>query len=70
MEIRYYYDEKTIVVTVSEVNRAPGVADVPASEALPWGETLTFTATATDPDLPANILKFTLDAASGAWEHL
>ena len=61
------YDEKTIVVTVNEVNRAPAVADVPATATIDEMVPYTFTATATDPDVPANTLAFSLiDAPSGA----
>jgi hypothetical protein len=58
---------RTFQVQVSEVNRAPslGAFATPASGV--WGNELTFTATATDPDLPANTLTFSLvNAPSGA----
>ena len=58
---------RTFQVQVSEVNRAPslGAFATPASGV--WGKDLTFTATATDPDLPANTLTFSLvNAPSGA----
>jgi len=56
-------DQKDISIHVNEVNRAPTLANVPSIKGLPWGETLSFTATATDPDLPANTLTFSLIGA-------
>ena len=59
--------------TVNEVNRAP-VMGALADHSVNAGETLSFTATATDPDAPANALTFrllspptgaTIDAGSG-----
>jgi hypothetical protein len=54
-------------VTVNEVNRAPQLGSVGAKYS-PAGRTLTFSVSATDPDLPAQILTFSLDpgAPSGA----
>ena len=43
--------EKTVTVIVSELNTAPVLADVPATAKLIRGESLNFTATATDDDL-------------------
>jgi hypothetical protein len=60
------YDEEEITVTVNEVNKPP-VLDPIGSKEIPWGETLSFTATASDPDIPANTLTFSLiDAPAGA----
>jgi hypothetical protein len=71
-------DLKTFTVTVNEVNQAPALATISDGTVSP-GTALTFTVTATDADLPANALNYTLgpgspqgaiiDAASGlfAW---
>ncbi len=48
-------DSETITITVAEVNRAPTV-NVPGPQNVALGNTLTFTGTCTDPDIPANIL--------------
>ncbi|MBD2365063.1 tandem-95 repeat protein [Anabaena minutissima FACHB-250] len=50
----------TFTVTVTEVN-APPVLNAIGDRQIKLGETLTFTATATDPDVPANLLSFSLD---------
>src|SRR5262249_24021650 len=47
-------DTKSFQVTVNEVNLAPTLAGVPASATIAEQAAYTFTATATDPDLPAN----------------
>ena len=55
-------DTESITVTVSEVNEAPvlgAIGDQTVDEEIE----LTFTATASDPDLPANGLTFSLDGA-------
>ena len=52
-------DEQEVELTVLEVNRAPELAPV-GNKAVDEGSTLTFTASATDPDLPANTLAFSL----------
>ena len=52
-------DCQTITVTVSEVNVAP-VLDGISNRTVMEGELLTFTATASDSDLPANTLTFSL----------
>ena len=63
-------DSKTFKVTVNEVNRAPTLAAIP-DRTVNEGELLTFTVTATDPDVPGNTLSFVLgqDAPDGALIH-
>jgi uncharacterized repeat protein (TIGR01451 family) len=51
-----------ITITVKEVNVAPELANI-ADQSGPWGSPLSFTATATDADLPANTLTFSLTSA-------
>lgn len=58
-------DFETITVTVREVNSPPFLASI-GGKSLAEGDTLTFTATATDPDVPANTLRFRLDSAAPA----
>ncbi|MDW8307760.1 MAG: malectin domain-containing carbohydrate-binding protein [Verrucomicrobiales bacterium] len=59
-------DAKTFIVTVNEVNQPPSLAPIP-DRTVNAGATLTFTNTATDPDLPPNTMTFSLDAGpSGA----
>jgi uncharacterized protein (UPF0179 family) len=58
-------DFETITVSVSEVNVAPVLAPIGPQSVL-LGNTLTFTASATDPDLPANALSLSLDAGAPA----
>jgi hypothetical protein len=48
---------------VTEVNAAPAIANVPASATIPELAPYTFTATATDSDLPAQTLTFSLVGA-------
>ena len=55
-------DSETITVTVGEVNVAPVLAAV-GDKAVDELAELTFTATATDADLPANTLTFSLSGA-------
>ena len=52
-------DSETITVTVNEVNVAP-VLDPVGDQTVDEQTLLTFTATATDADLPANTLTFSL----------
>ncbi len=68
--------QQQVTVTVNEVNVAPVLAGVPPTDIVAWGNALTFTATATDADLPANTLAFSLvnapvgaaiNAATGAF---
>jgi hypothetical protein len=54
------FDEKTIGITVTEGNLPPVLGGVPAGALVPVQTTYGFTATATDPDLPTNILTFSL----------
>jgi len=63
-------DSKTFKVTVNEVNRAPTLAAIP-DRTVNEGELLTFTVTATDPDVPGNTLSFVLgqDTPDGALIH-
>jgi hypothetical protein len=60
-------DFETISVTVNEVNEPPVLAAI-GPKTIPWDETLSFTATASDPDIPANTLVFSLEGTvpSGA----
>ena len=52
-------DRETITVTVNEVNQAPTLTTI-GNQAVNEGALLTFTATATDGDVPANTLTYTL----------
>jgi len=59
-------DSETITVHVNEVNRPPVLGSI-GDKSTPWGEALTFTVTASDADVPANTLTFSLvGAPSGA----
>src|SRR4030095_15637908 len=59
--------DATITLTVDEANAAPVLSGVPAAATIPELAPYTFTATATDADLPAQTLTFTLvGAPSGA----
>src|SRR2546426_6025140 len=60
-------DTGSFTVVVTEVNRAP-LLTVPADQMIDELSTLVVTNTATDPDLPANTLTFSLepDAPAGA----
>jgi hypothetical protein len=53
-------DRKTFQVTVNEVNRPPVMAPI-SNRVVHAGMTVTFTNSATDPDLPANVLSYSLD---------
>ncbi|MDZ4780178.1 MAG: DUF4214 domain-containing protein, partial [Planctomycetia bacterium] len=55
--------ERTFLVNVSELNRPPVLADIP-SRTVSAGQNVSITAVATDPDLPANTLLFSLDTAT------
>ena len=56
-------DSETITITVGEVNVAP-ILDPIGNKLVDEQAELTFTATATDQDLPADTLTFSLDAAA------
>ena len=56
-------DFETIEVTVGEVNVAPELASL-GNKSVNEGSLLTFTASATDADVPANTLTFSLDAGA------
>ena len=58
-------DSKAFSVTVNEVNTAPVLAAI-ANKTVNEGSLLTFTATATDADLPANTLTYSLAAGAPA----
>ena len=55
-------DSETITVTVNEANDAPVLAAI-GNQTVTEGTVLSFTASATDPDLPANTLTFSLSGA-------
>src|SRR5206468_2896944 len=52
--------DAAISLTVTEVNAAPVLADVPATATIPELAAYTFTATATDADIPVQTLTFSL----------
>ena len=56
-------DFETFDITVGEVNQPPVLAAI-GNKSVDEGSLLTFTASATDPDLPANNLSFSLDAGA------
>ena len=56
-------DSETFTITVNDVNIAPVLGAI-GNQSINELATLTFTATATDSDLPADTLTFSLDAAS------
>ena len=58
-------DTRTFTVTVTEVNSPPVLAAIP-NHTLDEKTLLTFTATATDPDIPSNTLSFSLDPGAPA----
>lgn len=55
-------DQKKVTVTVNEVNSAPQLSQ-PSNQVVYVGASLTFTNSATDEDLPANLLQFNFDLA-------
>ena len=59
------FDEETITITVNEVNVAPVLGAI-GDRTVQENTELSFTATATDADLPANTLTFSLDAGAPA----
>jgi hypothetical protein len=58
-------DEETFQIVVAEVNTAPEINDI-ADQAVDEGSELTFTASATDSDTPANTIRFSLGAGAPA----
>src|SRR5207248_2933094 len=56
---------ETITINVGEVNQAPELAPV-GNRSVDEGDALTFTAAATDADLPINTLTFSLDLGAPA----
>ncbi|WP_082893819.1 tandem-95 repeat protein [Rufibacter ruber] len=59
--------DKTITITVTEVNLPPTLANVPATATIPELQAYSFTATATDADRPVQALTFSLvNAPAGA----
>ena len=56
-------DSETFTITVGDTNLAP-VLTVIGNQAVNEGATLSFTATATDADVPGQTLTYSLDAAS------
>jgi 3-phytase len=56
-------DFETFNITIDEVNTAPNLGLI-GNKSVNQGATLNFTATATDSDIPANTLSFSLDATS------
>ena len=60
-------DSETFTITVNDTNTAPVLGAI-GNQTVNELATLTFSATATDADLPADTLTFSLDAASiAAW---
>src|SRR6185369_9331899 len=57
--------DAAITLTVTEANQAPVLANVPATASIPELSPYTFTATASDADLPAQPLTFSLVGAPG-----
>jgi hypothetical protein len=56
-------DEETITITVNEVNVAPVLGAI-GNKTVDEGSLLTFTASATDADIPANTLSYSLDVGA------
>ncbi|MEO7673703.1 MAG: Ig-like domain-containing protein [Pyrinomonadaceae bacterium] len=52
-------DDEMITLTVREVNRPPVLNSI-SNQTGVWGNVFSFTATATDPDIPANTLTYSL----------
>src|SRR5262249_21264513 len=57
------WTEKAITISVTDVNETPVLGGVPASARIPERVPYHFTATASDPDRPANTLTFSLIGA-------
>ncbi len=64
-------DSKTITITVNEVNQPP-VLSVPGGQTVDEGVVLSFTISATDPDIPAETISFSATGlpAGGAFNPL
>jgi Lamin Tail Domain/Bacterial Ig domain/CotH kinase protein/Putative Ig domain/Long Rib domain len=62
-------DAETILITVNEANLPPVLASI-GNKTVNEGALLTFTATATDPDLPPQGLVFSLDAGAPGTAHI
>src|SRR5207249_3403657 len=58
-------DAKSFSVTVTEVNSTPVLASI-GNRSVSEGTLLTFTASASDPDIPSQALTFSLDAGAPA----
>ena len=58
-------DSETITIQVNEANRTPVLAAI-GNKTVKEGSQLTFTAAATDPDIPSNALIFSLAAGAPA----
>jgi len=59
------YTDQPVTLTVKEVNEAPDLTAI-GNKTVDEGAALTFAASATDSDLPANTLTFSLDAGAPA----
>jgi len=62
-------DTTSFSVSVSEVNSPPQIS-FPGSWRIHAGSSVTFTATATDPDLPAQSMTFTIDSGAPLAAHI
>jgi uncharacterized repeat protein (TIGR01451 family) len=60
---------ETIQIVVTEVNLPPVLAPIP-HQTVDLGHSVTFTATATDPDLPPQTLTFTLGPGASSGAHI
>src|SRR5204862_431492 len=58
-------DAETITVVVNELNTAPALATI-GKKGVIIGSAVTFTASANDPDLPAQVLTFSIDPGAPA----
>ena len=62
-------DTETFIVTVTEENQAPVLAQI-SDQTVAEGALLSFTASATDPDIPANTLSYSLDVGFPSGAHI